>query len=158
MMQKVRGFTIIELMIVIGIIGVLASIAVPMYNDYMKRSKVSETVNLISAVRMPAIEFYISNNAWPDNMEVLGKSSGEYTSTITTGICPERDSNGDPYLYFIEGVTKEIGLEGNQIRSYFNANTMNWHCSTAGVDDDGSGVPIPSQYIPGSCRNEKNPG
>ncbi|MDK4651255.1 pilin [Kingella kingae] len=69
-MQK--GFTLIELMIVIAIIGILAAIALPAYQDYTKRSRVSEGLSLAGGVKSAVTEYYASNNAWPANNAAAG--------------------------------------------------------------------------------------
>ena len=64
-MQK--GFTLIELMIVVAIIGILAAIAIPAYQNYTKRSHVSEGLSLAGGAKTGITEFYSSNNRWPGN-------------------------------------------------------------------------------------------
>lgn len=69
-MQK--GFTLIELMIVIAIIGILAAIALPAYQDYTKRSRVSEGLSLAGGAKSALTEYYASNNKWPVNNAAAG--------------------------------------------------------------------------------------
>jgi type IV pilus assembly protein PilA len=87
-----KGFTLIELMIVVAIIGILAAIAIPAYQDYTIRAQVTEGLNLASAVKTGVAESYANSGKWPADITVLGGStsklpSGKYVTgvTVTTG-------------------------------------------------------------------------
>lgn len=70
-----KGFTLIELMIVIAIIGILAAIAIPAYQDYIGRSQMTEAFSLASGQKSAIAEFYSANGTCPDN-DVAGYESG----------------------------------------------------------------------------------
>src|SRR5262245_53161509 len=78
-MRKIKGFTLIELMIVIAILGVLMAIAIPAYQDYLSRARASEGILAGAPIKMGVAEFEISNAHWPINMTSAG-----YTFATTT--------------------------------------------------------------------------
>src|SRR5471032_1407470 len=88
--QIQKDFTLIELMIVVAIIGILAAIAIPAYQDYTVRAQVTEGLNLASAVKASVAETFATNGVWPANLAAIGivtAPSGKYVSAVnlTTG-------------------------------------------------------------------------
>ena len=71
-MNKQQGFTLIELMIVVAIIGILAAIALPAYQDYTTRARVSEGITLASGAKTAVTEYYSAENEMPSNNESAG--------------------------------------------------------------------------------------
>ena len=83
-----QGFTLIELMIVVAIIGILAAIAIPAYQDYTVRAKVSEAVVAASAAKAAVSEFAVSQNALPTTAAAAGFSTdidSKYVNSVTCG-------------------------------------------------------------------------
>jgi type IV pilus assembly protein PilA len=82
-----KGFTLIELMIVVAIIGILAAIALPAYQDYTIRSQVSEGPTLSEGIKVAIADYYANNGTWPADMTAAGFGSnvvsGSYVSSIT---------------------------------------------------------------------------
>lgn len=143
-MSGYRGFTIVELMIVVAVIGVLAAISVPLYNDYISRSKVSEAITLSAGVRIPMQEYLGTWGRWPSIATIGGKAKGNYVSNIISG---QIDDN----TYFIETLMKgdpaQKGVFGRQIRLIYRVDTREWACTTTGAAN-----PMPHEYLPTSCK------
>ena len=79
-----KGFTLIELMIVVAIIGILAAVAIPAYQDYIARAQVSEAVSLTAGGKTPLAEYYNDKGIWPAKAsDVMGNLAGKYVSIIT---------------------------------------------------------------------------
>ncbi|ENS7995248.1 pilin, partial [Neisseria gonorrhoeae] len=83
-----KGFTLIELMIVIAIVGILAAVALPAYQDYTARAQVSEAILLAEGQKSAVAEYYLNNGIWPENNGDAGVASsstikGKYVKSVT---------------------------------------------------------------------------
>jgi type IV pilus assembly protein PilA len=141
------GFTLIELMIVVAIIGVLASIAVPQYQNYVARAQVSEAISLASSAKTAVSEYYMTNGSFPDNNSTAGLSdandiSGSYVSSVsagTDGVITVTMSGSD-----VVGELQNKTLEFRPSDSNENSSgSITWEC--------GPGT-IPVKFLPASCR------
>ena len=72
MKEKQQGFTLIELMIVLAVIGILASMAIPAYQDYTIRAQVAEGIVLSAGARVALVDYFIHNGDWPNNNNKAG--------------------------------------------------------------------------------------
>ncbi|WP_353572395.1 pilin [Candidatus Albibeggiatoa sp. nov. BB20] len=145
-----RGFSIVELMIVVGIIGVIATFGLPLYSDYMTRSKVSEPLTLLSGLRQPMAEYHLTWNTWPTIASIGGKTTGLYTSVIESGGPINFDYKGSSQeSFYVEATMKpeNANIGGKQIRLVYVLESRDWVCTLEGTSD-----PIPEQYLPASCR------
>ena len=136
MQRKQQGFTLIELMIVIAIIAILMSFAIPAYRDYTVRTKVGEGIQLAAAAKQAVTETYMSSNTWPTNNAEAGLNSsisGEYTSAVTVG------ASGVITVTYKStvGVTGNITLEPTD-----STGSVEWNCDTT----------IAAKYVPSECR------
>ncbi|HGL9819827.1 TPA: pilin, partial [Neisseria gonorrhoeae] len=82
-----KGFTLIELMIVIAIVGILAAVALPAYQDYTARAQVSEAILLAEGQKSAVTEYYLNNGEWPEDNTSAGVASsaeikGKYVQKV----------------------------------------------------------------------------
>ncbi|HGH0237849.1 TPA: pilin, partial [Neisseria meningitidis] len=82
-----KGFTLIELMIVIAIVGILAAVALPAYQDYTARAQVSEAILLAEGQKSAVTEYYLNHGIWPGNNSDAGVASstdikGKYVQSV----------------------------------------------------------------------------
>lgn len=155
-MQK--GFTLIELMIVVAIIGILAAIAIPAYQDYITRGQVSEAVTLGGGLKSPLSEYGADRNAWPTLVPPTATpSSGELNATLVGKYSSVTTSVSGSYPAGVVTVTMTDGkaaASGANTLTYTTANGgSSWACGNTTVDGaTGSGTTIDPKYLPNACK------
>ena len=148
MKQLQKGFTLIELMIVVAIIGILAAVAIPAYQDYIARAQVGEAVNLLAGGKTPLAEFYADKGAWPPfATSVMGNTAGKYTASImlTTGAgLTAATATLTATMKGAGSVNKQIA--GGTVQLETTDGGKIWTCKTTA---SGS---IQAKYAPGACK------
>ncbi|WOD27415.1 pilin [Alloalcanivorax xenomutans] len=156
-----KGFTLIELMIVVAIIGILAAVAIPAYQDYTIRSQVSEGLNLAAAAKTAITETYLNSGTVPASRTEAGMSAnatdtqGQYVASV--------DVNANGEIVITYGNNVNAAIDGNTlVLEPFaqNDGSIAWQCNSASA---GKGAPgttlgagttgnLPEQYAPSQCR------
>lgn len=161
-----KGFTLIELMIVVAIIGILAAVAIPAYMDYIKRSKVTEAMNLLGGLKTPSDEYVGSKGGAPHDLVTDGEpisaltsvTEGKHTKELRTVggtnaacYCITMREGGEP------GGDADMGGKvlclGRSLDSQHEK--KGWYCDEAnytavGCSADGEYLDI--AYLPSSCK------
>jgi len=140
-MKKQQGFTLIELMIVVAIIGILAAIAIPAYQDYTIRAQVSEGLNLSGGAKAAVSEYTMDRGTFPaDNDEAglsaAGSISGKYVSgvTVATGVITVQ-YGGDAHAL----------ITGDELlmTPTTNPGSIEWVCTSTTIEN---------KHLPAACR------
>jgi len=145
-MKKIQqGFTLIELMIVVAIVGILAAIALPAYQDYIARSKVSEAMGFLDGAKVSVAEYYATNGGFPADASAAGLTTTLTGAKYTTALA-------------YDGATRRLSATLGNINDALNTKTVSltaaapgssgvigWTCGTnAGT--------AAYKYLPSTCR------
>ncbi len=148
-MKKQQGFTLIELMIVVAIIGILAAIAIPAYQDYTIRAQVAEGLNLAAGGKAAVSEFTMDRGRFPSDNNTAGISAmatinGKYVTQVGVGVDAGiaigrvQVTYGNDAHAIIAGQTLELS-------PFTNAGSVEWLCVSRGAA-------IADKHLPAACR------
>ncbi|MDZ7735370.1 MAG: pilin [Gammaproteobacteria bacterium] len=139
--QFQKGFTLIELMIVVAIIGILAAVAIPAYQDYTIRAKVTEGIGFAAAAKTSVSEFIVSQGTLPADSDQAGIATGVSTAVVS----------GLSYAP-ATGITVSFRALGGDVTA---GDTIIFEPDTstgAGVQWGCTGGTLPAKYRPANCR------
>ncbi len=142
MTTKQQGFTLIELMIVVAIIGILAAIAIPAYQDYTIRAQISEGLTLSAGAKVAVTEYFMDRGIWPTDNAEAGLADqhdiiGKYTEHVDV------NANVIEIKYGYDAHTT-IFDEKITLTAFNNAGSSSCTCASAGV--------IQAKHLPAACR------
>jgi type IV pilus assembly protein PilA len=140
-MKKQQGFTLIELMIVVAIIGILAAIAIPAYQDYTIRAQVSEGLTLSGAAKAAVAEYRMDSGSWPTNNSIAGLSlagsiTGKYTTLVTVA------SNVITVTYGGDANATYLAGQTVTMTATDNLGSVSWLCAGS----------VANKHLPAACR------
>jgi type IV pilus assembly protein PilA len=151
-----KGFTLIELMIVVAIIGILAAIAIPAYQNYTIRAQITEGLNLADGWKTAIAEYFANTGSWPagtSNLAGTGQTSSKYVSNI--GV-----SGGTITITYGNNVNTKVSGSVLPLIPVTDANNdVIWQCGTGssgtGTSSAGTTVAtsVSAQYLPVACHS-----
>ena len=145
MKRNQQGFTLIELMIVVAIIGILAAVAIPAYKDYTVRARISEVIGLAAKDKTTVSEFWNSMGRMPNSVTEAGINTAAGQSQYLTSIGGTTANPAYTLTYTVDATALGATLTGNDIIFVGSGSDdgVRWSCTSSDLDD---------KYLPANCR------
>ena len=138
-------------MIVVAIIGILAAVAIPAYQDYIARAQVTEAINLMGGVKTPVAEFYADKGTWPTATEftsLITTTSGKYVGSLA----PNTLASGLEVMATFKATGVSAGLQSATM-ILATGDGQEWFCDDVGIGTVGGTTPTTAlQYRPAACK------
>jgi type IV pilus assembly protein PilA len=147
-MKRIQGgFTLIELMIVVAIIGILAAVAIPAYQDYISRAQMSEAVSLLGSGKTPLAEYFADKGSWPTAAsDVMGSTTGKYVDSISSANSGSVSGTQSSFTLTATMKTSTINasITGGTVSLLTSDSGKTWSCTY--------GTVLILRYVPATCR------
>ena len=153
-MNMQKGFTLIELMIVVAIIAILAAIAIPAYQDYVIRSQVTEGMSLADGAKTAVAEFYSNKGTFPSanasaGLDGAASITGSYVSNVAVGTVDGSPANGVIQITYSDASPQKANTAINgamvELSPVTSGGSIKWTCKAGATA-------VAAKYLPSSCR------